>query len=142
VDEIKSGVAMQDGLSVILGRLSAYARLHFQREERLQISARFIYAKAHGLRHAGLLRELDGIRAECETEMDPVQLLAFRGRVSEFLHHWLVDHIIKTDVLMKPFVAEMRSAAAGVVSLAKTLQVSEIEVKQRNNAMGAFGWRA
>jgi hemerythrin len=141
VDDVKTGATMQDDLSVILSRLGAYARLHFQREERLQVSVRFIYAKAHGLNHTVLLRDLDGIRAECEAQMDPVPLLAFRARVSDFLYHWLVDHIIKTDVLMKPFVAQMRSATAGVVSLAKTLQASEIEVKQNNNAMGAFGWR-
>jgi hemerythrin len=141
VDDVKPGATMQDELSVILSRLSAYARLHFQREERLQVSVRFIYAKAHSLRHAGLLRDLDGIRAACDTEMEPASLSAFRRRVSEFLHHWLVDHIIKTDVLMKPFVAEMRLAAAGVASLARTLKESEIEVKQQNNAMGAFGWR-
>lgn len=142
VDEIKTGGTMQDDLSVNLGRLSAYTRLHFQREERLQVAVRFIYAKAHNLRHAVLLRDLDGIRAECDREIDPAPLLAFHGRVSDFLHHWLVDHIIKTDVLMKPFVAEMQLAAAGVVALSRTLQASEIEVKQRHNSMGAFGWRA
>jgi hemerythrin len=141
IDDVRPGPTMQDDISVILARLRAYARIHFQREERLQVSARFLYAKAHGLRHASLLRDLDGICAECDREMDPAQLMAFRRRVNDFLYQWLVDHILKTDVLMKPFVAGMRSAAVGVASLAETLRASEDEVKQRHNAMGAFGWR-
>ena len=67
VDLVEPGPAMLAELTVILDRLIAYARIHFEREERLQVATGFTYAQAHRARHRSLMRELDGMRAQCET---------------------------------------------------------------------------
>ncbi len=126
VDAVRPGAAMQGEIAAILDRLNAHAQVHFDREERLQAAARFINASAHGRYHASVLRDLDAVRAECKRKMDPKQLWAFQLRVGEFLDEWLVDHIVRSDALMKPFVAEMQSHSEGVVPLAEAVRLSEV----------------
>jgi hypothetical protein len=41
-------------------------------------------------------------------------MIAFHRRLGEFLHHWLVDHILRDDLLMKPFADELRLHAVGL----------------------------
>jgi hemerythrin len=43
--------------------------------------------------------------------------VAFHVHLCDFLHHWLIDHILKDDLLMKPFVAEMRRLSREVPPL-------------------------
>jgi hemerythrin len=126
VDLVGPGPAMSAELTVILDRLSAYTRTHFDREERLQLATGFTYAQAHRARHRSLVRELDAMRAECETE-PPEQMVAFHARLRDFLFHWLRDHIVKADLLMKPFVPRIRRHAQAVVSLVEAVRSSEAE---------------
>src|SRR3954451_22518317 len=49
VDEVQPGREMRGRIAAILEQLDAYTRVHFEREERLQIKAHFIYSDAHGL---------------------------------------------------------------------------------------------
>jgi len=137
VDAIPPGPAMSAQLTVVLARLEMYARVHFQREERLQVSTVFTYQLAHHRRHKGLLRELDAMRVECETISVPQQLMAFHVRLCDFLYQWLVDHILKADVLMKPFVNEMRKHAPATSSLAEAVQLSAASREtERARALG------
>jgi hemerythrin len=126
VDVVQPGAWMRADLAVILERLGTYARVHFEREERLQIASGFTYAQAHRSRHRGLMREFDAIAAECKTVAAP-ELVAFQARVGDFLYNWLRDHIIKVDLLMKPFVAEMQRHAPAVVALADAVRLREAE---------------
>jgi len=50
---------------------------------------------------------------------------AFHVRLRDFLYHWLRDHIIKSDLLMKPFVAEMQRRSQATVALAEAVKLSE-----------------
>jgi hemerythrin len=124
VDAVPPGPGMPAELAVILARLETYARIHFQREERLQVAVAFTYQLAHHRRHKVLLRELNAMRPECETIHLPEQWLAFHARLCEFLYRWLVDHILKVDVLMKPFVSGMKQHAETVSSLAEAVRLS------------------
>lgn len=124
VDLIGPGAAMPAQLMAILGRLSSYARTHFDREQRLQLATGFTFAQAHEARHRTLLRELDTMCAECE-HGPPEQIEAFHARLRDFLHNWLCDHIIKADLLMKPFVPRMHRHALGAVGLAEAVRLGE-----------------
>jgi hemerythrin len=124
VDLVGPGTAMPAQLMAILGRLGSYARTHFDREQRLQLATGFTFAQAHEARHRGLLRELDAMCAECESG-PPGQIEAFHARLRDFLHNWLVDHIIKADLLMKPFVPRMQRHAQDTVGLAEAVRLSE-----------------
>jgi hemerythrin len=126
VDLVGPGPAMPAELTAILDRVGTYARTHFDREERLQLATGFTYAQAHQASHRSLLREFDAIRAECETGL-PEQMVAFHARLRDFLYHWLRDHIVKVDLLMKPFVPRMQRQARGAVSLAEAVRLSEAD---------------
>lgn len=150
VDAVMPGPAMPAELAVILARLHAYAGLHFEREERLQIQTAFTYQQAHHKRHASLLRDLDVMRVACEKAFSPQQLKEFHASLSDFLYHWLVDHIVKADVLMKPFVSEMKQNAPAMISLAEAVRLSATEREtERATAFGqvsppdleSFTWR-
>jgi hemerythrin len=125
VDAVGPGPSMPEQLAAILARLDLYAQVHFEREERLQLATGFTYASAHHSRHVALVRELDAMRAECDKAATPQEMLAFQLRLGDFLHRWLVDHIIKADVLMKPFVVKMQLHAGGMGSLAEAVQRSD-----------------
>ena len=129
VDAVRIGPAMPSELTVILAKLDAYARLHFGREERLQIATGFTYASAHHRRHGVLLRDLDVTRAEFKRARDVHEMEASRACLCDFLHHWLSDHILKADRLMKPFVSEMRLHSHGSVPLAKAVELSQDRVQ-------------
>jgi hemerythrin len=125
VDLIASGPTMQLELSLVLAKLDAYARHHFEREERLQIATGFTFAQAHNKRHRSLMRELDTMRAKPAENWGSRRMDEFRLDLSDFLYHWLSDHILKVDRLMKPFVSEMRQLSRGSVPLAKAVELSQ-----------------
>ena len=81
VDLVKPGPEMKLQLQLILARLRAYAGVHFDREQRLQIASAFTYAQAHRARHRSLMRELDAMVAE-GLELAPSQMVPFHGRLS------------------------------------------------------------
>lgn len=124
VDLVAPGPDMPARLMAILERLNTYAQIHFDREERLQLATGFTFAQAHQARHRSLVRELDAMRAECAAG-PPAQMEAFHARLCDFLRHWLCDHIIKADLLMKTFVPRMRRHAQAAVPLTEAVRSSE-----------------
>jgi hemerythrin len=125
VDVVPPGPAMSSALAVILMRLGAYARVHFEREERLQAAALYTDIDAHHRSHGALLNDLDAIRADSDKPRSLQNMKAFHGRLCHFLHHWLIDHILKADLPMKPFVAEMGRHAQGIVPLGQAVKLSQ-----------------
>jgi len=114
----------------ILDELDHYAKTHFAREESLQRSVRYTYADAHRHEHENLVVQLDAMRAEFTTltraapaspeqptadaSAADVAVAAAHAKMAAFLGHWLIDHILKSDLRMKPFVAPLRvSGQAG-----------------------------
>ena len=129
VDAVPPGPAMQRDIAAILDRLNAYTRVHCRREERLQAAMHFINESAHGLYHASVMRDLDALRAQSKRRMRGRQVLAFQRRVSVALHDWLIDHIVRSDSLMKPFITQLRTDAEGELPLAD--EVRQVEATLR-----------
>jgi hemerythrin len=103
-------------VEVAIARLLAYAEVHFQREEKLQIASAFTYAQAHRSRHRSIVRDMDSMLADCK-QLPIDALPQFHARLCDYLYDWLCDHILKADMQMKPFVTEMRRHAAHWASL-------------------------
>ena len=122
VDLVKPGPMMLAELNKILAKLCEYARVHFDREERLQVASAFTYAQAHRSRHRALVGDLQSMIAACNATA-PEELGEFRLRLSEFLFHWLRDRIVKVDLLMKPFVEDMRRHAKAAAPLSQVVQM-------------------
>jgi hemerythrin len=117
VQVIHRGPNLPKQVAEILTRLDIYASTHFEREERLQSAVAFPDADEHHQHHAELLGQLDVMRSEWASARAPNDMVAFHVHLCDFLHHWLIDHILKDDLLMKPFVAEMRRLSREVPPL-------------------------
>ncbi|HXP73097.1 MAG TPA: bacteriohemerythrin [Stellaceae bacterium] len=112
VEATASAVPMLKG---VLAKLDQYAKTHFEREERLQKSVSFPFHQAHVRAHEGLIRQLSEVEAKLNATAattNAAELAALHTRLAEFLHHWLIDHIIGTDLRMKPFTKAMRPLAS------------------------------
>jgi hemerythrin len=116
-EAIKPGPQAMAGLADVLEQLSQYGPVHFEREEQLQRAVSFPYAQAHNQQHRLLLRNLAGARQELATVASEKDLAMFRLHMCGFLHGWLVDHIIQSDLMMKPFVHTMAPHAALIDNL-------------------------
>jgi hemerythrin len=108
-------------LEGILAKLERYTQIHFEREEKLQRAIVYPFHEAHRRAHGDLIRQLTEVREELKAKAatpTTEDIAGVHARMGEFLHHWLVDHIIQADLRMKPFTAEIRSHAG---KLSKTL---------------------
>jgi len=83
-----------------LDSLSQYSQDHFAREE--QIASAVGYAQVLRLSdsHEDLVRQLDQVKREIE-EMGQEWSVAAVEHFAELLRRWLIDHVIKEDLLMK-----------------------------------------
>ena len=89
----------EEKLTTLFDDLSAYAKEHFRYEERL--SREVGYLGAHILRNAHdiLLKELDIYKNETKDQWS-------EEAIDEFcilLRKWLVVHVMKEDMLIKPY---------------------------------------
>lgn len=129
-------------LERIIAKLEHYAAAHFGREEALQRVVQYAYVDAHHHEHVDLIRQLGTIRGDLlglhgegrppppeasapsslsAAEPTPEAIVRAHAEVAEFLHHWLVDHIIKSDLRMKPYTAKMATHAQALSPLAASV---------------------
>jgi len=85
-------------LSAELAALEKYSREHFAREEKIASAAGYAYVPKLSESHAELLESINRIKCEISDEWTPVAIEHFSG----LLRAWLIDHVIKEDLLMRP----------------------------------------
>jgi hemerythrin len=115
-----AGALTHAQLDAVLGRLGNYAATHFQREETLQLAIRYPFGEAHKREHETLVRELGERRLRLAGADAARDLAAVQRDVADFLRHWLVDHIIGSDLRMRPHAAALRQASRGFGKLGAT----------------------
>ena len=89
-------------LVLVLDELARYGASHFDREE---LVARAVgYPKADELHHSHLqlLTSLAKFKSELGESLDQATVTRF----TLFLRNWLVEHVIKEDLLMKPWIGK------------------------------------
>lgn len=91
----------------ILNYLKLYAEKHFVREESLQMHVVFPYREAHHNAHIFLMKQLDNLMMETKEASGAYLNGAMGEKLSQFLQDWLIDHLIESDLRMKPFVEKM-----------------------------------
>ncbi len=89
--------------------LQDYAKAHFEREERLQIAARYPYYDQHKLEHQSLLDQLADLRSKVELDLlgdDSDNAVAEKDgdEITDFLRSWLVEHVVGQDLKMRQFL--------------------------------------
>lgn len=87
-------------LSGLLDELATYARMHFEREELLSRAVGYPKADQLHLSH-GLLK--DQLRKFRE-ELGDTWTQDSANKFTVFLRDWLITHVIKEDMLMKPWL--------------------------------------
>ncbi|MBX9635234.1 MAG: hemerythrin family protein, partial [Magnetospirillum sp.] len=96
----------------VLLSLVDYTGEHFAREEKLQLAIRYPYHESHRRSHRDVLKKLSDIVTEySQTAAGPGRDRMVRD-LANFLKEWLVDHIIQSDLRMKPYVLQMQAQKA------------------------------
>lgn len=94
----------RDILLTTLEQLAEYTHLHFAREEQLMVSVHYPRYDQHKAQHQLLIRELSGIRAQLEAQADQTFTPAQCDTFAKLFRHWLIDHVVKEDMLLKPLL--------------------------------------
>jgi hemerythrin len=87
-------------LKQALENLFRYSKAHFQREEKIALAVGYPQAAELHVSHEALLARLDKVSQELKEDWSVPAVEHFIA----FLREWLINHVIKEDMLMKPFL--------------------------------------
>jgi hemerythrin len=87
-------------LESVLTKLTMYSQFHFAREEKIAAAAGFGEVAQMHDSHAYLLKKLAEFKAENEDFWSDASMDTF----GSFLQTWLLNHVMKEDMLLKPFM--------------------------------------
>lgn len=93
-----------------LHALRYYTKIHFRREEELQRVSSYPYYDAHKHEHADLMKKLHKVEKEAASSAASLQKQALVD-IIQLLRSWLLEHILQSDMRMKPYVEAMQSHA-------------------------------
>lgn len=119
---------------ILLG-LAEYTAEHFHREEEAQIRIGYPYHDTHRESHRSVLRKLRAIVdefAEAHNDHDRDRLI--RGLIG-FLREWLIDHIIQSDLRMRPYFAKWHAEQAEL----EKRRAIEAQHERRRRTLEALG---
>lgn len=91
-------------LGKTLDELGSYTHDHFQREEHLMSSMRYHGLVQHRLAHRELRLKLVTLRADLEAAKADAVPAGEVERLVSLLRSWLLDHVLKEDMLLKAFL--------------------------------------
>ena len=92
----------RDVLPTTLAQLVEYTHTHFEREESIMLAIHYTHYDRHKHQHQLLIRELVAIQQKIEEKGDGVFSSEECDAVATLFRHWLLDHLVKEDMLLKP----------------------------------------
>ncbi|MBI5889703.1 MAG: bacteriohemerythrin [Nitrosomonadales bacterium] len=103
VNRVESSLATRNrsGLAAALDDLSQYSTVHFDREEKIAAAVGYAQVPHLNESHQALLAKLDQVKGEINA-MGAEWSAEAVDNFTAFLRNWLIDHVIKEDLLMKP----------------------------------------
>jgi hemerythrin len=90
------------GLTTVLESLSSYAKIHFAREELVATAVGYPDVAQIHESHEALIVRL----AQVKQEMGDAMTDESSEHFGVFLRDWLVSHVIKEDMKMKPYLTK------------------------------------
>lgn len=96
--------AVADALSELL----LYTQTHFRREERLMELGNYPGIEAHRRAHRKFTEGVTEIAARFRAHPKALRV----HEIYEMLANWLVDHVLGSDMQIKPYVAHLAQAQA------------------------------
>jgi len=113
------GLDREEGMEILYA-LKFYASTHFKREERLQRRVDYPHYEAHKKEHQALAGQLDMLIDKVAADADrPNDELAVETSV--LLQHWLIDHVLHSDMKLRDYVDEMGGESLELEPLASIL---------------------
>jgi len=88
-------------LKAELKRLHDYSMLHFDREEKIAVAVGYEQTPGLHQSHLALMEKLGKMQLDFVTAEQTWSPELTKG-FADFLRNWLIDHVIKEDLLMKP----------------------------------------
>jgi hemerythrin len=103
VNEVEKSLSTKnlEGLSASLDCLLDYSQQHFAREEKIAQAAGYAEVPYLHQSHAVLATQLDQVKSEIAA-MGQDWSSTTVEHFTNLLRNWLIDHVIKEDLLMKP----------------------------------------
>jgi hemerythrin len=98
-ENLQSGMSTED-LGKSLNFLDKYVGAHFAREEMLMREKGYPDYTQHKALHLQLKKVVFAVRRVFQTDIDKVD----KEKLNQFLHDWLVEHILKVDAKLAPYV--------------------------------------
>ncbi|MDP3007757.1 MAG: bacteriohemerythrin [Methylococcales bacterium] len=98
-EHLQSGMSAED-LGKSLNFLDKYVGAHFAREEMLMREKAYPYYTQHKTLHLQLKKVVFAVRRVFETDMEKVD----KEKLHQFLRDWLIEHILKVDAKLVPYV--------------------------------------
>jgi hemerythrin len=96
-------------LRMALAGLESYAKAHFDREERLQIQISYPKYSDHKRQHQELIQRLQEIKEQILGIEEATELAQRAPQLTELLRDWLLVHVFKEDMKLKPFFSKYPS---------------------------------
>lgn len=107
INRVEQGMAAKNlrSLAAALESLSKYSQEHFAREEKIAKAAGYQQVPDLNQSHQALLKQLDEVKTEIGQmqEWSPEVV----DRFTSLLRSWLIDHVVKEDLLMKPTLQKL-----------------------------------
>lgn len=100
------GDGANDALVHVLEQLRLYTEEHFEREEKLMRAVAYPGLEEHRQVHGELVVRLVEIRRNIEDAAPRSLSQTERDPLIELLRSWILDHVLKQDMLMKPLVSQ------------------------------------
>lgn len=103
INSVELGMASMDrqAIGAALDNLAQYSQVHFAREEKIAAAAGYSQVPNLNQSHSALMENLKQVRERIDamgTKWSPEVVEQF----TQLLRGWLIDHVIKEDLLMKP----------------------------------------
>lgn len=95
----------RDLLPTTLEQLVEYTQEHFKREESIMISTSYPRYFQHKQQHQLLIQELGDIQKKIQDRGGKDFSDEECADIAQLFRHWLLDHLVKEDMLLKPWLA-------------------------------------
>lgn len=99
----------REAIVKILNSLKYYTVYHFIREEAAQREVDYPDQETHAAEHRRLIGCVDYAIRLLDQEIEGSRLEAIKSQVARLLNNWLIAHIIKFDIPMRPHFRNVKA---------------------------------
>ncbi len=107
INEVESTLLASGGkatLGTCMDQLAVYAKEHFDREESLMRRTGYPDLAAHHEAHTALRTQFGALRSKIVAASREALPAPEVEKLVELLRHWLLDHVFREDLQLKPFL--------------------------------------